>query len=342
MWSKIPSYEASRPIYSTSSSFRNFESSTYSTRSEDDTEYKQHLNDIRRMGIQLVHSNRKISDEISKSTRSARRERYFQNLKPILKHNKPACRPSYDFLGQTSGYSSCSSNRDGQTIYGGSFDVPGNLYDETSESPYTGSSDFLGRSFISQSPEDTLCSQSSHDTWFSAFSNGYPSVTSNDSLPDDDDVSFEILGNAPYSDVFALTDMLNNIFGYNKIYQYPTRKSPPTSPQQKTNESREFKDSELCGTQLNANAPPSSDKEARYSTSNLTRESKCSRAPSEPVSIHEATERRDSERKSSFEQQPSIPSRRESKRIDKLEVVGVILAAVLTDVENSMERLNYK
>lgn len=363
MWSKIPSYETTRPIYSTSSSFRNCGSSIYSTRSDNDAEYKQNLKDIRRMGIKLVHSNRKISDKISKNTRTARRQRYFENVKPILKPNKSAYRPSYDFLGQSSVFSSCSSNRDGQRIYGGSFDIPRNLYDESSESPYTSSSGFLGQSFISQSPEESYLSQSSHDTWFSTLTNGYPSLNSSDSLPEclDDDISFEILGSARNDDVYALTDMLNNIFGYNKIYQKPKRKSSSTSPPHKTNENREFKNSELYDTQFNANARSSTDKDARFSASNLIRESKCSREPSELVSMHAATERRDSDRKSSFEKrpsipsrrdskrvdldklgkQPSIPSRRESKRIDQLEVVGVILAGVITDVENSMERLDW-
>lgn len=353
MWGEIPLFEATRSIYYSSRYSNSIcKKPILSNRS------KQQLNDIRRMRVDLADSNRRIGDRIFLNTEKERRRRLFQDiyLQSILKSTKPTRLPTCDFVGRKSNMISCSS--DG-AVFERSFDLQDNSYDNSSfsnESSDTSSYDLLGQS--RQKSDDSSSSQTSDDSSFELF---------------DDESVFELIGNFPNTDVIALIDMLNNIFGHDKIYQHPTRKFSSTSSPHITCQDRALQNS--MGLMYGAEAPPSTshtrnngeahgksvfsananfsaNMNAQKLSSNIVENSKCSRQSSEPVSVGKVRKRGGFSRESSFERKASNSSQKESinlddispctnsKRIDRRDVVGKILDTVMNDVESSRERLN--
>lgn len=200
MWGNVSFFEtATRPIYHYHSRYTNHNK---------DTGFKQQLNDLRRMRLSLAESNSKIGNQIFLN---AQTERRLQELKlNALDVQRPIC----DFR-------SCSSD----SVYNsqnGSF-----LYSESSD---ISSCELLGKSFSSQPYDGSSFSETSNITSSTqTCDKTWTSQSSDDSTESlDDENSFELISISSYADELALTDMLNSIFGYDKIYQYSTKKSSST------------------------------------------------------------------------------------------------------------------
>lgn len=318
MWGKIPSFEASRPIYYRSTS-ANYKGSTFSIRSKNDTDFKQQLNDIRQMGMNLSGLNRRVGHKIVFFAQTERRKRFYDDLERMERLYERTRRPNYSVHSHISSVSSSSS----YSVRTSSYELPQYSYKDSSfvsESSYNWSSDFLRPSLTSYT-SDTPSNQISE-------------VSLSDFL--DDESSFDLLGSSQINDALALTDMLNNIFGYDTIFQSPTRHSVSTSVPM-TREGRVFENSVPDGVQFNGEAPSSTD--FGNTSSKIAQDTKYSRKPLEPVKIDKATIKNRRESIESGDIWGCTYSK--SKQTSGRNVVETILDAVITDVENSREKLKW-
>lgn len=260
MWGKIPLFEASLPFHYPSSCTYH-KGSIFSNRSKGDTKFKEQLNDIRQMGMNLADSNRRIGQKIFlNAQKMERRQRLRDDLQPTKRLYEPNRRLNYYILSHISDVSSSSSY---SFLRARSFDLLQDSYDDisfSSESSYHWSSDLL--------TSDTLSSQISE-------------ISLSDFL--DDESSFDIFG--PSYDVLVLNDMLNTIFGNDTIYQIRTRKSV-SGPM--TVEGKSFESAVPYGSQFNVEVNSSVSNKIENSSSKILEDPKYSRTPSEPVRTDEA------------------------------------------------------
>lgn len=206
MWSEIL---LKRPNYLPPSYINDEQSSIFNS-SKNGSEFQRQLNKIRLMGVKLADSNRKIGDQIFKNAQSERRQRITNISKPFEKYYEPTRQPNYDFSILKSANSSCYSRCFRGPLYERSFDFLDDSYND----------DSISGASLSQLSDNTLFSQ--------MFGDAETSHTLNDSWTDffDDESTFESIGNKPKADALALTDMLNSLFGSDRIHRYPGRKLP--------------------------------------------------------------------------------------------------------------------
>lgn len=186
MWGNIPLFDSMRFIYFLPG-LSNCDNSIFSRRrhDHDDIEFIRNLKDIRKMGIDLVDSNHKIGEKIS---------------------NANLCSPSrlwnIELCGQKSNdnkkSSCCVGDPFWDDFYNGCISS-----DESSDTSSCNSS----RHTFSETSDDSCCSQTLYNS-FDIF---------------DENNSFDSIVYSPNADGGPLAAMVNNIFGYDKIYQYPTR-----------------------------------------------------------------------------------------------------------------------
>lgn len=320
MWGKIPSFEASRPIYYPSTS-SNYKGSTFSIRSKNDTDFKQQLNDIRRMGINLAGLNRRIGNKIFFSSQTERRTRFYDDLESMERLYEPTRLPNCSVHSHSHSVSSSSSYSARTSL----FELAQYSYGDSSfisEPSYNWSSDFLRQSFTSYTSDPSS------------------SQISEENLSDflDDESSFDLSGSSQINDTLALTDMINNIFGYDSIFQSPTRHSESTSAPM-TSESRAFENTILNGVPFNVKAPSSTTTDFRNSSLKIAEDTEYLRKPLEPVKIDKATIQN---RRESIDSGDILGcTYSESKQSNGRNVVETILDAVITDVENSREQLKW-
>lgn len=319
MWGKVPLFEATLPFYYPST-YANHKSSIFSNRSKNDTDFKQQLNDIRQMGMNLTDSNRRIGHQIFLNAQMEGRQRFYDDLQPMKRSYEPIRQPNNYILSNISSVSSNSS----YSVRPRSFDLPQDSYYDTSSSSgssYNWSFDVFGQSFTNYT-SDTASSQKSE-------------VSLSNSL--DDESSFDFFGSSPSNDVLVLTDMLNNIFGDDDTI-YPTRSKKSASiSTPTTSEGRSFESTVLYGVQFNVNAPSLANKDYENSFSKTAEDPKCSRKPSEPVKVDKA---RKQHRRESIDSADNLACTH-SKRTNGCNVVEKIIDSVITDVENSREQLKW-
>lgn len=299
MWSKIPSFEAKRPP-----SRINYDQSSIH-RGKHDAEFRQQLKNIRLMGVKLADANRKIGNKIFKNAQSERRQRKLP--KPFEKYDEPTRQPTYDFSSRKSADSSCYSLSCRSPLFGKSFDFL-NTDDYISSASYSTDILRVGLPFATRTYADVPLSQLSDNSLYSqSCGDAETNYISNDPWTGlfDDESSFEFIGSKPKSDTLALTDMLRSLFGSDNIHRYPARKLPPVP--------------------VNAKKRPlkfNSDRKSSFAS--ISNRKKLSNSDVRKPSNSDV-------------RKPSNSDVR--KRVNKRNVVDVILDSIITDAENSVELL---